>query len=72
MRQALALLANWVPDPTPEFGADPRPYVALTLVGLVVGVLGHVFRARTMVVVGIVLVLAGTFILPLGVHISKS
>ena len=72
MRQALVLLANWVPDPAPEFGADPRPYVALTLVGLVVGILGHVFRTRAMVVVGIVLVFAGTFVLPLAVHLSKS
>ncbi len=68
----LALLANWVPDPTPEFGADPKPYVTLMLVGLAVGIVGHVVRSRTMVVVGIGLVFMGTFLLPLGVYLSKS
>jgi hypothetical protein len=68
----LALLANWVPDPTPEFGADPKPYVTLMLVGLAVGIVGHVVRSRPLVVVGIGLVFMGTFLLPLGVYLSKS
>ncbi|MDQ4040378.1 MAG: hypothetical protein M3141_01350 [Actinomycetota bacterium] len=68
----LALLANWVPDPTPEFGADPKPYVTLMLVGLAVGIVGHVVRSRPMVVAGIGLVFMGTFLLPLGVYLSKS
>ena len=72
MRQATALLANWVPDPTPEFGADPKPYVTLMLVGLAVGILGHLFRSRTMVVIGVGAVFLGTFLLPLGVYLSKS
>ena len=72
MRQALSLLANWVPDPTPEFGADPKPYVTLMLVGLAVGVLGHIFRSRTMVIVGLAAVFLGTFLLPLGTYLSKS
>jgi hypothetical protein len=70
---ALALvLANWVPDPTPEFGASPTPYVTLMLAGLVVGILGHLFRSRTMVVLGIAAVFLGTFLLPLGTYLSKS
>ncbi len=68
----LALLANWVPDPSPEFGADPKPYVTLMLVGLAVGVLGHLFRSRTMVIAGVGAVFLGTFLLPLGVYLSKS
>ena len=72
MRQATALLANWVPDPTPEFGADPKPYVTLMLVGLAVGILGHLFRSKTMVVIGVGAVFLGTFLLPLGLYLSKS
>lgn len=68
----LALLANWVPDPTPEFGADPKPYVALMLLGLAIGVLGHLFRSRTMVVTGVGAVFLATFLLPLGIYLSKS
>ena len=71
MRLAL-VLANWVPDPTPEFGADPKPYVTLMLAGLAVGVLGHLFRAKTMVILGVGLVFLGTFLLPLGIYLSKS
>lgn len=66
------VLANWVPDPTPEFGADPKPYVTLMLVGLAVGVLGHLFRSKTMVILGVGAVFLGTFILPLGIFLSKS
>jgi hypothetical protein len=68
----LALLANWVPDPTPEFGADPKPYVVLMLLGLAVGAAGHLFRSRTMVVIGIGAVFLGTFLLPLGLYLSQS
>ena len=71
MRLAL-VLANWVPDPTPEFGADPKPYVTLMLFGLAVGVLGHLFRAKTMIIVGVGAVFLGTFLLPLGIYLSKS
>jgi hypothetical protein len=69
---ALTVVANWVPDPTPEFGADPKPYVTLMLVGLAVGVLGHLFRSRVMVIIGVGAVFLGTFLLPLAVYLSKS
>ena len=72
MATALLVLGNWVPDPHPEFGADPKPYVTLMLVGLAVGVLGHLFRSRLMVILGVGAVFLGTFLLPLGVYLSKS
>ena len=72
MALALFVLANWVPDPNPEFGADPKPYVTLMLVGLAVGVLGHLFRLRLMVILGVGAVFLGTFLLPLAAYLSKS
>jgi hypothetical protein len=72
MVAALLVLANWVPDPTPEFGADPKPYVFLMLAGLAVGILGHIFRFKIMIIVGVGAVFLGTFLLPLGVYLSKS
>jgi hypothetical protein len=71
MRLAL-VLANWIPDPTPEFGTDPKPYVTLMLAGLAVGILGHLFRSKTMVALGVGAVFLGTFLLPLAVYVSKS
>jgi len=65
------IFANWVPDPTPDFGADPKPYVAMMLLGFVVGIFGHVIKSRTAVALGIGLIFVGTLILPLGVFLAK-
>jgi hypothetical protein len=72
MASALLVLANWVPDPTPEFGADPKPYVTLMLAGLAVGIVGHIIRSRLLIILGVGAVFLGTFLLPLGVYLSKS
>jgi hypothetical protein len=72
MALALLVLANWFPDPSPEFGSDPKPYVTLMLAGLAVGTLGHIFRFRFLVIVGVGAVFLGTFLLPLTVYLSKS
>jgi hypothetical protein len=59
-------------DPTPDFGTDPRPYVALMLVGFVIGVIGHVTRTRGLVALGIGLIFLATFLLPLAANVLKS
>ncbi len=72
MASALLVLANWIPDPTPDFGTDPKPYVTLMLAGLALAALGHLFRSRLMVILGLGAVFLGTFLLPLGFYLSKS
>jgi hypothetical protein len=59
-------------DPSPDFGADPRPYVAMMLVGFVIGIVGHVTRTKALVVVGIGLIFLATFLLPLAANVLKS
>ena len=59
-------------DPSPDFGTDPRPYVAMMLVGFVIGVVGHVTRTKALVVVGISLIFLATFLLPLAANVLKS
>ena len=59
-------------DPTPDFGTDPRPFVAMMLVGFVIGVAGHLARSRTLIAVGIGLIFLATFLLPLAANILKS
>ena len=55
-----------LPDlPSPELGTDPGPYVILFLVGLLVGILGHLLRSRTVLATGILMVFLATFVLPL-------
>lgn len=68
------LLASFSPDniPHPEFGTDPKPYVTLMLVGMAVGIVGHVVRSRTMVALGVLAVFLSTFLLPVALYISKT
>ena len=66
------LLAAFFYDPSPEFGANPTPFVVMMVAGFVVGVAGHVARARSLVVMGIGLIFLATFVLPLLVNIARS
>jgi hypothetical protein len=59
-------------DPSPDFGTDPRPFVAMMLVGFVIGVVGHVTRSRALVALGIGLIFLATFLLPLAANVLKS
>ena len=64
--------ANWVPDPNPEFGGSPTPFITLMILGFVVGIGGHLTRSKTAVALGILMIFLATFVLPLAVNISKS
>ena len=59
------LLAAFVYDPSPRFGADPTPFVLMMIAGFAIAVAGHVVRARSLVALGIGLVFLATFLLPL-------
>lgn len=65
------MLANWIPDPTPEFGSSPWPFVILMLVGFLVGTFGHIIKSKSLIATGIGLIFMGTLVLPLIVNLSK-
>ena len=65
------LAQNWIPDPTPEFGADPLPFVVLMLLGFVIGIFGHITKSKPVIAVGIGMIFLGTAVLPLIVNLSK-
>jgi hypothetical protein len=67
-----APLAAFFYDPSPEFGANPTPFVLMMAAGFVVAVAGHVVRAKSLVALGIGLIFLATFLLPLLVNISRS
>jgi hypothetical protein len=46
------------------------PYAALMIVGFVVGILGHLSRARWLVAAGIILIFLGAFLFPLAVNLT--
>jgi len=59
-------------DPSPDFGTDPRPFVALMLVGFIVGIAGHLTRTKALIALGIGLIFLGTFLLPLAANVLHS
>ncbi|MEP6954130.1 MAG: hypothetical protein ABI950_08735 [Solirubrobacteraceae bacterium] len=67
----LAGLGAFFYDPHPEFGSDPRPFVALMILGFVIGVAGHIMRFKTLVAIGIGMIFLATFLLPLAANLSQ-
>ena len=59
-------------DPSPEWGTDPRPFVAMMVVGFAIGVFGHLARVKSLVALAIGLVFLATFLLPLAANVLKS
>lgn len=66
-----AVLGAFFYDPHPSFGADPKPFVALMILGFVIGIAGHVVKSRTLIALGIGMIFLGTFLLPLAANISN-
>jgi hypothetical protein len=62
----------FVPDRHPSWGTSPTPFVILMVVGFLVGVGGHIARARAVVALGIGMVFLATFLLPLATNALKA
>ena len=54
--------------PFAAFDPSPGPFIALMALGFLVGTLGHVYRSRTAVAVGIALIFMATLLLPLLIY----
>lgn len=52
------------------FPHSPGPYIALMLAGFVIGILGHVFRAKWLVAAGIALIFLGALLFPLAANLT--
>lgn len=59
------------PEPTGDWRAEPEAFIALLLVGFAIGILGHIFKAKTMVATGIVLVFLATVGLPVYLQLTR-
>jgi hypothetical protein len=53
-----------------EFEPRPGPFIALTVVGFVIAVLGHLTASKTIIVTGITLVFDGVLFVPLALYLS--
>jgi hypothetical protein len=54
------------------FELDPFPLIALMGAGFVVGVIGHLTRTRSLVIIGIGLIFLATFVLPLVTNVLRN
>ena len=48
----------------------PAPFIALMFVGFLVGTVGHIYKTKTLVAIGIGLIFLATLCLPLGLYLS--
>ena len=53
------------------FSPSPVPFIALMAIGFLVGVVGHVYRSRSLVATGIGLVFIATLLLPLAIYSTE-
>jgi hypothetical protein len=49
------------------FAPSPAPFIALMLLGFVIGVAGHVYKSRPVIATGIGLIFLATLLLPLAI-----
>ncbi len=54
-----------IADLVPKGDPDVAVFIAIMLVGFVVGTAGHVMNSRRLIITGIVLIFAATVVLPL-------
>ena len=71
-----ALIAQFLdpdkgPEPTGDWRSEPEAFVALLLAGFAIGILGHVFKLKTMVATGIVMVFLATVGIPLYLQVTR-
>ena len=58
------------PEPRGDFRVEPEAYVALLLAGFAIGILGHIFKVKTMVATGIVMIFLATVGLPIWLQLT--
>ena len=58
--------------PSAALPHSPGAYIAIVLVGFAIGTLGHLFKVRWLVGVGIALIVLGALLLPFAAGIPSS
>lgn len=58
-------------DSSPFNDLSPNAYIALMGIGFVVGTAGHVFKSKTVVAAGVLMIFLATVLLPLTAHVSR-
>jgi hypothetical protein len=59
------------PEQSGDFEVEPSFFIALLAIGFVIGTLGHIFKSRTLVAAGVILVFAATVFIPIALTVSN-
>jgi hypothetical protein len=59
------------PEPTGDFRIEPEAFMALLIAGFVIGTLGHIYKAKTMVATGILMIFMATVGLPVYLQLTR-
>jgi hypothetical protein len=59
------------PKPTGDWREDPQAFLLLVIAGFVIASLGHLYKSKTMVATGILMVFLATVGIPLYLHITR-
>jgi hypothetical protein len=51
---------------------SPGPYIALMLAGFVIGILGHLTRAKWLIATGVILIFLGALLFPLAANLTSN
>jgi len=73
---ALFVLAQFLhpeegPKPTGDWSEDPEKFMVLVLLGFAIGILGHLFKVKTMVATGILMIFLATVAIPVYLQITR-
>ena len=71
-----ALIAQFLdpdkgPEPTGDWRTEPESFVALLIAGFVIGIIGHIYKAKTMIAAGILMIFLATVGLPVYLGLTR-
>ena len=59
------------PEPTGDWRIEPEAFMALLIAGFVIGTLGHIYKSKTAVATGIVMIFMATVGLPIYLQLTR-
>ena len=67
----ILLLADILPvDRNFQFSPDPGPYIALFGLGFVISIIGHIAQSKTVIALGLVVIMLSTVLLPVVLYLG--
>jgi len=59
------------PEPTGDFRVEPEAFIALLLAGFLIGIIGHIYKAKTLVATGILMIFLATVGVPVYLQLTR-